>query len=78
MIENEDQPSKEGPLPFWLKALAIVMLVPVINSVIPGSIVWLFMLMGLPDPTESRQTQTITVSAPARRSPEMWRSHLDK
>lgn len=53
---NIDDPEKpEGPLPFWLKAAAIVMGIPFINSVIPGSVVWLATLVGLPDPASRRE-----------------------
>jgi len=58
MRDLDDQPSQEGPLPFWLKALAIVMLIPFINSLVPGSVVAIFILMGLPDPLEYREANT--------------------
>ena len=51
-LDDQALREAEGPLPFWLKALGIVMLVPFINSIVPGSIVAIFTWMGLPDPAE--------------------------
>jgi len=78
MNDLDNEPSQEGPLPFWLKALAIMMLVPFINSVVPGSVVAVFTTMGFPDPSEygKEETQPMAVSAPAPIPPDILRDRF--
>lgn len=48
----------EGPLPYWMKALVIMMGIPFVNSIVPGSIVTLFTMFGLPEPPRSKPAPT--------------------
>lgn len=51
----QDDIQPEGPLPFWLKATLVVLAIPIVNMIFPGTVAGVAMFFGLPDPVEIRQ-----------------------
>ena len=66
------QPSQEDEeaLPFWMKALAVVIGIPLLNSIVPGSVVALLTLIGLPEPPQRGKAESQKLARPVQ--PKTW------
>jgi hypothetical protein len=72
-VNLEDESEDAGTLPvetipFWMKALFIVVGVPLVNCVVPGSVVALATFIGLPDPKHREPQYDIVHPFPLRTS----------
>lgn len=68
----DEQPSQEDEevLPFWMKALAVVIGIPLLNSIVPGSVVALLTMIGLPEPPQRGKAESQEVARPIQ--PKTW------
>lgn len=64
-LDNAHAPSEET-LPFWMKALFIVVGIPLVNCIVPGSVVALATFIGLPDPKYREPQYDIAVPLPQK------------
>lgn len=62
---NEDSWPDET-LPFWMKALIVIVGIPLLNSIVPGSVIALATFVGLPDPKHRDPLSDIAVPLPQK------------
>jgi hypothetical protein len=65
---DDTQPLPEEIPPFWMKALFIIVGIPMVNCIFPGSVVALATFIGLPDPKHRDPFSDIAVPLPMRTS----------